>query len=167
MIRPTAAILWIPLCLWHLILYQNVIWKVLKLFAERGYVSCNMLSNILLVEFPFQYVQCITASFIYPLNAMNIICYFLFIFRFIVLSISSLVDRVFYGRWVNVHYNFLDTNVFSNIGSFYGTHPWHWYLTQGFPILLGAHIFPFIAAVRQNLEKTCSAIIFWTVFAYR
>lgn len=83
------------------------------------------------------------------------------------LALSSVIDRIFYGKWINVHWRFLETNVVSNIGAIYGTHPWHWYLTQGFPVLLGSHVFIFIAAARQSVEKACLALIAWTVFAYR
>lgn len=44
---------------------------------------------------------------------------------------ALLVDSWFYGRFVCVHYNFLMVNVLKGISNFFGTCPWHWYLTVG------------------------------------
>lgn len=33
-----------------------------------------------------------------------------------------------------------------DIGTFYGAHPWHWYLSTGFPAILGIQFLPFILA---------------------
>uniref|UniRef100_UPI00358E75BB GPI mannosyltransferase 3-like isoform X2 n=1 Tax=Myxine glutinosa TaxID=7769 RepID=UPI00358E75BB len=62
--------------------------------------------------------------------------------------VSLLVDRMFYGQWVVVQLSFLGFNVGQDLGSFYGTHPWHWYLSQGVPIVLG----PFLPAVLFGLS---------------
>ncbi|KAJ1524707.1 hypothetical protein HK096_000787, partial [Nowakowskiella sp. JEL0078] len=40
-------------------------------------------------------------------------------------------------------------NVVSNISSFYGTHPWHWYLTQGLPVVTLSYL-PFIFWIMWN-----------------
>ena len=46
-VRPTAAIMWTPMCLWHLYMYRHVLWKVARLFAEKGLVIiyCVVLTN--------------------------------------------------------------------------------------------------------------------------
>ena len=90
-----------------------------------------------------------------------------FLYRIFVLAISSYIDRVFYGRWTCVHYNFLEFNVLSNLSTFYGSHPWHWYLSQGFPIIMGTHIFPFVMAARRNIQTICLGVIGWTILVYR
>jgi phosphatidylinositol glycan class B len=36
-----------------------------------------------------------------------------------------------------VIWNFVRFNVFQQVSSFYGTHPWHWYITNGIPTMLG------------------------------
>lgn len=82
-------------------------------------------------------------------------------------ALSSIIDRCFYGKWVNVNLNFLKFNVISGIGSFYGTHPWHWYLTQGCAVVMGTHVFPFVLALRRGVEKAFLGVIIWTVFVYR
>ena len=55
----------------------------------------------------------------------------------LVIGLATLVaaDRITYGAWVFTPYKFV---VFNTAGgaSIYGTHPWHWYLSQGIPILL-------------------------------
>ncbi|XP_042660105.1 GPI mannosyltransferase 3 isoform X2 [Tyto alba] len=53
---------------------------------------------------------------------------------------SLIIDRVFFGEWVLVQLNFLKFNVLQNLGAFYGSHPWHWYFTQGLPVILGTHL---------------------------
>ncbi|CAB1339388.1 unnamed protein product [Coregonus sp. 'balchen'] len=56
------------------------------------------------------------------------------------LGISTLIDCMFYGKWTLVQYNFLMFNVFHNVAEFYGSHPWHWYFTQGFVVVIGPHL---------------------------
>ena len=84
-----------------------------------------------------------------------------------VLLLSLVVDSICYGQLVNVYYNFLEFNVLSDLGRFYGTHPWHWYLSQGLVILLGSHVIPLLYAARKGIEPSFLAIIAWTVLVYR
>ena len=51
-------------------------------------------------------------------------------------SLSMLLDYMFYGRFILVHWRFLMFNVINNLSGFYGSHPWHWYITQGIPVIL-------------------------------
>ncbi len=44
------------------------------------------------------------------------------------------MDSLYYGRPVFTPYNFLGTNL-SSVSLFYGSSPWHYYLSQGLPIL--------------------------------
>ena len=83
---------------------------------------------------------------------------------------STLIDYAFYGSWVFVPYIFLAFNVLSGQGSFYGSHPWHWYVTQGFPVVMGSHVVPFVMALRRSDvrgKRALLAVIGWTVFVYR
>ncbi|TFK30098.1 hypothetical protein FA15DRAFT_197688 [Coprinopsis marcescibilis] len=50
-------------------------------------------------------------------------------------------DSLYYGKATFTPYNFLITNL-SSISSFYGTSPWHYYLSQGLP-MLGTTALPF------------------------
>ncbi|KAM9639398.1 GPI mannosyltransferase 3 isoform 1-T1 [Morphnus guianensis] len=81
---------------------------------------------------------------------------------------SLIIDRVFFGEWVLVQLNFLKFNVLQNLGTFYGSHPWHWYFTQGLPVILGTHL-PFfihgcvLAPKRYRIFLTA---VIWTVLVY-
>ena len=88
-------------------------------------------------------------------------------FRFVVLFISSVADRICYGKWINVHYNFLQFNVLEGAGAFYGSHPWHWYFSQGFFVIMGPQILPFILGAQRGYQKPAVCLVLWTVCAYR
>lgn len=60
----------------------------------------------------------------------------------IVLTLSALVDRLFYGVWTFPMWHFLKFNVIQSIAVFYGNNDWHYYLSQGYPLLLIFAIVP-------------------------
>ena len=80
-IRPTAAVMWIPLCAFYL------------------FSSPNKLSFI---------VNCI-----FPIGCLAILW-------------SLIVNSWCYGTWILVELNFIKFNVINDMGTFYGSHPWHW-----------------------------------------
>lgn len=121
LVRPTAAIIWVLMCSWHLQQSSHSIFKVLKQYFFIGSV---------------------------------------------VLTFSCLIDRCFYGDWVLVQYNFLEFNVLHGGGSFYGTHPWHWYITQGYPVIMTLHLFPFFMGAWKARNKVLLFLILWTIFIY-
>jgi phosphatidylinositol glycan class B len=88
-------------------------------------------------------------------------------FRLFLLLISTVIDKYFYGKWVIVHWEFLKFNFLTDMGAFYGTHPWHWYLTQGFLTIMTTHMLPFIMGAWTAKDKTIVYIIVWTIFIYR
>lgn len=53
-----------------------------------------------------------------------------------ILAIGSICgfDTLYYGRFTFTPFNFVLTNL-SSVSLFYGSSPWHYYLTQGLPIL--------------------------------
>ncbi|OCT46705.1 GPI mannosyltransferase 3 [Cladophialophora carrionii] len=53
-----------------------------------------------------------------------------------ILLLSAVVDRIFYHAWVFPPVNFLRVNVLQSLASFYGNNDWHYYMTQGYPLLL-------------------------------
>ena len=59
------------------------------------------------------------------------------------LLLSLAIDRVFYGEWTFVIWNFLEFNVFKGLDKLYGTHPFYWYFTEGFTTVLGVFV-PFL-----------------------
>ncbi|ORY52951.1 hypothetical protein BCR33DRAFT_711359, partial [Rhizoclosmatium globosum] len=54
----------------------------------------------------------------------------------IALTLSTLLDYTFYNEWTLVPLTFLRFNLSHGISTFYGIHTWHWYLSQGIPIVL-------------------------------
>lgn len=122
LIRPTAAVIWLPLCMGH-------IW------ACRHDKKCSVLVLYIL-----------TAVF------------------FVALCLR--IDKSFYGAWVFTPYNFLEFNVLSKLSSFYGVHPWHWYLTQGLPAILGPHAFVFAASLLSGQQKQLHFLVLYVVLVY-
>jgi GPI mannosyltransferase 3 len=53
-----------------------------------------------------------------------------------ILVLSTVVDRTFYGEWVFPPLNFFKVNVLQSIAGFYGNNDWHYYMSQGYPLLL-------------------------------
>lgn len=72
-------------------------------------------------------------------------------------------------QWVLVQLNFLKFNVLHNLATFYGSHPWHWYLSQGFPVVLGPHLPFFIHGCFQapKRHRVFLVAVLWTVAVYR
>lgn len=49
---------------------------------------------------------------------------------------STLADRLFYGVWTFPPLKFLYFNLAQSLAIFYGQNDWHYYLSQGYPLLL-------------------------------
>ncbi|XP_074034783.1 phosphatidylinositol glycan anchor biosynthesis class B [Leptinotarsa decemlineata] len=124
-VRPTSAIIWTPLCVYHLMIQKK---SMLTLLLSR-YLPIGL----------------------------------------IVLSLSILLDSLAHGTFIVTVYEFLKFNLIEDIGSFYGTQPWHWYLSSGIPAILGIQLLPFLTAsfvilknrrVHQNELAMLGTIIF-------
>ncbi|XP_021197863.3 GPI mannosyltransferase 3 [Helicoverpa armigera] len=63
------------------------------------------------------------------------------------------LDSYYYGRLVITPWEFFRFNVLNDIASFYGQHPWHWYLTQGIPAVLGINLIPVLWAISNILRR--------------
>ena len=73
-----------------------------------------------------------------------------------ILLLSVLVDRLYYQVWSLPPLNFLRFNVVQSLSIFYGDNDWHYYLSQGYPLLLTTAL-PFaIAGTYQALQNTAS-----------
>lgn len=68
---------------------------------------------------------------------------FLFQSRIGALLFTLGLDSIFYSQLTFTPISFLYSNVFKSISLFYGSHPFHWYLTQGIPVLTFT-TFPFL-----------------------
>jgi GPI mannosyltransferase 3 len=53
----------------------------------------------------------------------------------IVLAISAVIDHFYFGFWTFPPYKFLYFNLSQNLAVFYGSNDWHYYLSQGIPLL--------------------------------
>lgn len=88
-----------------------------------------------------------------------------------VLTLSIVLDTLFYGRPTLTVLNFLRVNA-SPVSSFYGSSPWHYYLLQAIPILCVTSL-PFVLhgsllAVKKNEAKLKILVgcVAWTIGIY-
>ena len=78
-----------------------------------------------------------------------------------ILATSTLVDRIFYGVWTFPLWHFFKFNVLQSLAVFYGNNNWHYYLSQGYPLLLLGAIVPaasglYIAIAKRQEPPTIS-----------
>lgn len=62
-------------------------------------------------------------------------------------SILIALDSYFHGSVILTPLEFFKVNVLNEVGSFYGSHPFYWYLSSGLPGFLGINIIPFLLAI--------------------
>lgn len=84
---------------------------------------------------------------------------------------NALLDHTYYGEWTLPPVQFLRFNVLHSLSVFYGSNPWHYYLSQGLPLLLTSFLpvalFAIVAALRSRdptnpafqLAATSTAVI--------
>ncbi|KAI3633855.1 hypothetical protein MIR68_008187 [Amoeboaphelidium protococcarum] len=66
----------------------------------------------------------------------------------IVLSLSTMLDTIFYSAATSSLYNFIQFNLIQNLSSFYGVHSPLWYITSGLPtIMLTYAPFAYLAVI--------------------
>ncbi|PCH37875.1 glycosyltransferase family 22 protein [Wolfiporia cocos MD-104 SS10] len=86
------------------------------------------------------------------------------------LSAVLVLDSAYYGTMALTPLNFLVTNL-SAVSLFYGSSPWHYYLTQAIPILCTTAL-PFVlhgawqAARSRDASRAILGLIAWTVGVY-
>jgi len=66
-----------------------------------------------------------------------------------VVGACVLVDSLYYGALTLTPLNFFIVNVYHNLGTNYGIHPWHWYASNGLPSLLGPFVVPLLQGLRR------------------
>jgi GPI mannosyltransferase 3 len=73
-----------------------------------------------------------------------------------ILFLSVLVDRFYYQFWTFPPLKFIYFNVLQSLSVFYGRNDWHYYLSQGFPLLLTTAL-PFaVVGIYQGFFSTNS-----------
>lgn len=63
------------------------------------------------------------------------------------------LDSYCHGSLVVTPWEFFRFNVLHDIASFYGQHPWHWYLAQGLPAVLGINLIPVLLAIYSIIRR--------------
>ncbi|CAO3588463.1 unnamed protein product [Absidia cylindrospora] len=88
----------------------------------------------------------------------------------ILLMLNVIVDTYFYtGKFPQFHsfryqdlvfvpWTFIKTNVFQSIAIFYGAHPFHWYVTQGLPLMLLSFLPLTIIGMVTGTSTTATAL---------
>lgn len=82
------------------------------------------------------------------------------------LGLMTVVDRIMYGEWTFVIVNFLKFNFLSAGGSFYGTHPWHWYFSQGLPFMAFTFLPLSLAGIWWSQQWKLCGLIAWVLGIY-
>ncbi|KAL7823458.1 family 22 glycosyltransferase [Trichoderma gracile] len=92
----------------------------------------------------------------------------------LVVGLSVLADRLYFGFWTFPPYNFLNFNISKSLAVFYGRNPWHYYILQGIPLLCTTSL-PFVVPAlfkpssktptQANILRTLSYTVFTTVVA--
>ncbi len=57
-----------------------------------------------------------------------------------VITISAISDRLYFDVWTFPPYQWLYFNITQSLAVFYGVNDWHYYLSQGLPLLLTTYI---------------------------
>ncbi|QUC22299.1 uncharacterized protein UV8b_06540 [Ustilaginoidea virens] len=94
----------------------------------------------------------------------------------VLIAISAASDRLYFGSWAFPPYNWLDFNISKSLAVFYGRSPWHYYLSQGIPLLCTTSL-PFAlvglcrpaaassAPAERNVRRVLSCTVLTTVCA--
>ncbi|KAE8351147.1 putative mannosyltransferase [Aspergillus coremiiformis] len=71
-----------------------------------------------------------------PWRERTVLCREVLLCGVSVLTLSAMLDRLFYGTWTFPPLRFLYFNIAQSLAAFYGKNDWHYYATQGYPLLL-------------------------------
>jgi len=76
-----------------------------------------------------------------------------------VLAVSVISDRLYFGFWAFPPYKWLYFNISQSLAVFYGHMPWHYYLSQGIPLLTTTFL-PFtIVGLYKSISPYSSASV--------
>ncbi|KAF8469068.1 Alg9-like mannosyltransferase family-domain-containing protein [Kalaharituber pfeilii] len=73
--------------------------------------------------------------------------------------VNLLLDKNYYGTLTFPPWNFLKFNLLQSLSVFYGRNPWHYYLTQGLPLLLTFYAPIAIHEISSIFEKAGDVLI--------
>lgn len=81
------------------------------------------------------------------------------------LLISATSDYLYFGQWTFPPYQWLHFNLAQNLAVFYGRNDWHYYLSQGLPLLLTTYTpFALIALWKSTTASGLPFLFLTTVF---
>jgi len=87
------------------------------------------------------------------------------IMALVLFSMSTMIDYLFYGELIIVHWRFIKFNILQNMSGFYGRHQYHWYITQGLPVVLFTHLPLVLCGIYDWKEKTKTKIALLVVIS--
>jgi hypothetical protein len=76
----------------------------------------------------------------------------------VIIAVSGALDYAMYGRFVFPAWVNLEFNVLQNASANYGSHPFHWYFTQGMPAMLASLLPLVLGGVLSVVCRTQAAI---------
>ncbi|XP_040535911.1 GPI mannosyltransferase 3 isoform X2 [Gallus gallus] len=140
-----------------------------KLGSRWKYLNLIALAIVVRPTAAIPWIPLVFSHFLQEQKKADLILYNCIPIGLVTLGTSLMIDRVFFGEWVLVQLNFLKFNVLQNLGTFYGSHPWHWYFTQGLPVILGTHLPFFIhgCVMAPKRYRIFLGAVIWTVLVYR
>lgn len=118
-LRPTNILIWIALAFVTFLSRQKKQWLVRVPFTEQTALVDAATWTLI----PSQ-LECVAFMRGVVLCGLS------------VLGLSSIIDYYFYKSWTFPPLNFLYFNVVQSLAIFYGNNNWHYYLSQGYPLLL-------------------------------
>lgn len=85
-----------------------------------------------------------------------------------VLAVGAAIDAAYYGDFVSPLWSFIRFNFLSSGAAHYGSHPWHWYLSNGIPMLLGPFMLPFVIGLLgvRHENQRLGGLILTNVLAF-
>ncbi|XP_077419025.1 GPI alpha-1,2-mannosyltransferase 3-like isoform X2 [Vanacampus margaritifer] len=110
-----------------------------KTYSSKKYLSLVALAIIVRPTTLIVWLPLLMYHFWQEKNKLRLIAQDYIPIGALALVIPTIIDSIFYGKWIFVHFNFLKVNVLDGKAGFFGTEPWHWYLTEGFPVIIGPH----------------------------
>lgn len=117
--------------------------------------SLIVCGTLLLISFYKKHVS-ISYVFLACVNILPIVTFLLFG-----------IDYYFYKQLVFTHWNFLRINVYENVASSYGSHAWHWYLSQGLTVTLSLHLPLIFLGLYHSENKSLAYVAVLYIFVLR
>ncbi|XP_029935468.1 GPI alpha-1,2-mannosyltransferase 3 isoform X2 [Myripristis murdjan] len=139
-----------------------------KTHSSKKYLSLVALAVIVRPTALIVWLPLLMYHFWQEENKLRLITHHCIPIGVLTVGISTLIDCLFYDKWTLVQLNFLKFNILHGVAEFYGSHPWHWYFTQGFAVVIGPHL-PFFlhgCTLASKRYRLLLVTIVWTITVY-